>query len=236
MNVHLCARCFARRSFVSSPDHGSKTTVSDFPLPTSASQDQIAAMLSSGAPAVVVEGPPGCGKSHSIANVICHYLASGKRVLVTSKNSSALAVLKDRLPSSMRSLIVDCSVSEAEGMQHLQATVENLAERVSTTLKTSSGLAGDAAASEAIQSKVDKISSDLLSGAAREVDFWNSERGQQLKVSVLLASTHTALWSKIMNSMSVKDIEEAIKVRRDGILVGVLSTSSHPVHSCVAAV
>ena len=62
MNVHLCARCFARRSFVSSPDHGSKTTVSDFPLPTSASQDQIAAMLSSGAPAVVVEGPPGCGE------------------------------------------------------------------------------------------------------------------------------------------------------------------------------
>jgi Cdc6-like AAA superfamily ATPase len=28
---------------------------------------------------VVVQGPPGTGKTHTIANVICHYLAEGKR-------------------------------------------------------------------------------------------------------------------------------------------------------------
>ena len=33
----------------------------------------------------VLVGPPGTGKSHTIANVICHYLAKGRRVLVTSK-------------------------------------------------------------------------------------------------------------------------------------------------------
>lgn len=33
---------------------------------------------------VVVQGPPGTGKTHTIANVICHYLALGKRVLVTA--------------------------------------------------------------------------------------------------------------------------------------------------------
>ena len=32
---------------------------------------------------VVVQGPPGTGKTHTIANVICHYLAEGKRVLVS---------------------------------------------------------------------------------------------------------------------------------------------------------
>ena len=40
---------------------------------------------------VVVQGPPGTGKTHTIANVICHYLARGKRVLVTAKSESALA-------------------------------------------------------------------------------------------------------------------------------------------------
>jgi superfamily II DNA or RNA helicase len=38
---------------------------------------------------VVVQGPPGTGKTHTIANVICHYLAQGKRVLVTAKGESA---------------------------------------------------------------------------------------------------------------------------------------------------
>ncbi|MBV5331593.1 AAA family ATPase, partial [bacterium] len=44
---------------------------------------------------VVVQGPPGTGKTHTIANVICHYLAQGKRVLVTSKGETALAVLQE---------------------------------------------------------------------------------------------------------------------------------------------
>jgi hypothetical protein len=38
---------------------------------------------------VVVQGPPGTGKTHTIANVICHYLAEGKRVLVTSMKDPA---------------------------------------------------------------------------------------------------------------------------------------------------
>ena len=53
---------------------------------------------------VVVQGPPGTGKTHTIANVICHYLAQGKRVLVTAKSESALAVLQEKLPEGVRSL------------------------------------------------------------------------------------------------------------------------------------
>jgi superfamily II DNA or RNA helicase len=32
-----------------------------------------------------VQGPPGIGKTHTIAKVICHYLGLGKRVLVTAE-------------------------------------------------------------------------------------------------------------------------------------------------------
>ena len=83
-----------------------------FPLPSSASQLRIHQLLSDGAPAVVVEGPPGCGKTHAIANIVCSYLAQGKRVLVTSKGAPALSVLRKRLPPCMQELVVDVTVSE----------------------------------------------------------------------------------------------------------------------------
>ena len=102
------------------------------PLASSATQNQIAEMLLiHKTPALVVEGPPGTGKSHTIANIICAYLAQGKRVLVTSKGAPALSVLRQRLPKSVQDLCVDVSRSESTGMRQLQQTVERLADRIS---------------------------------------------------------------------------------------------------------
>jgi len=103
-----------------------------FPLPTSDSQDRIAELLlCNELPAVVCEGPPGTGKTHVIANMISSYLCQGKRVLITSKGSSALSVLRSRLPACIQDLVVDVSASELTGMRQLQQTVERLANRVS---------------------------------------------------------------------------------------------------------
>ena len=46
---------------------------------------------------LVVEGPPGTGKSQTIANVIAELLAGGKRVLFVSEKMAALEVVKERL-------------------------------------------------------------------------------------------------------------------------------------------
>ena len=43
---------------------------------------------------VVVQGPPGTGKTHTISNIICHYLALGRRVLVVSHGEAALSVME----------------------------------------------------------------------------------------------------------------------------------------------
>jgi hypothetical protein len=103
-----------------------------FPLPTSDAQNRVAELLiGDNYPAVVVEGPPGTGKTHTIANIMCAYLCQGKRVLATSKNAPALSVLRERLPESVRELCVDVSTSELTGMHQLQQTVERLANRVS---------------------------------------------------------------------------------------------------------
>lgn len=56
--------------------------------------------------AVLVQGPPGTGKTHTIANLLGHFLAQGKSVLVTSHTKKALAVLKEKLPDEIKDLCV----------------------------------------------------------------------------------------------------------------------------------
>lgn len=56
--------------------------------------------------AVLVQGPPGTGKTHTIANLMGHFLAQGKSVLVTSHTSKALSVLKEKLVPGLQNLCV----------------------------------------------------------------------------------------------------------------------------------
>ncbi len=81
---------------------------------------------------VVVQGPPGTGKTHTIANIICHYLATGRRVLVTSKSEGALAVLRDQIPKGIRDLTISLLTSEREGLKQLEATVNILASKIAS--------------------------------------------------------------------------------------------------------
>lgn len=52
-------------------------------------------------------------------------------MLVTSKGSPALSVLRDRLPDCVQEMCVDVSMGESAGMRQLQQTVEQLANKVS---------------------------------------------------------------------------------------------------------
>src|SRR4029077_12279343 len=46
---------------------------------------------------LVLDGPPGTGKSQTIANLIAEYLAAGKTVLFVSEKAAALEVVRRRL-------------------------------------------------------------------------------------------------------------------------------------------
>ena len=56
--------------------------------------------------AVLVQGPPGTGKTHTIANLMGHFLAQGKSVLVTSHTTKALDVLKEKVAPGLQHLCV----------------------------------------------------------------------------------------------------------------------------------
>ncbi len=100
-----------------------------FPMPFNDEQVRIVQLLDV-SDGVVVQGPPGTGKTHTIANVICHYLANGKRVLVTSMKDPALAVLQEKLPEEIRPLAISLLTSEAEGMKQFEHAISKIASEV----------------------------------------------------------------------------------------------------------
>jgi len=79
---------------------------------------------------VVAQGPPGTGKTHTIANIICHYLASGKRVLVTSMKDPALGVLKEQLPDEIRPLAISLLTSDQVGLKQFEYSILKIASEV----------------------------------------------------------------------------------------------------------
>lgn len=81
---------------------------------------------------VVVQGPPGTGKTHTIANVICHYLALGKRVLVTSMKDPALSVLKEKLPETIRPLAVSLLSSDTESIKQFESSIRKISSEISS--------------------------------------------------------------------------------------------------------
>ena len=116
---------------LSSSDASSGVRELYFPMPYNSEQVDVVAKLEAGH-GVVVQGPPGTGKTHTIANIICHYLAQGKRVLITAKGESALSVIQEKLPEEIRPLCVALLSDERDGMKQFEHAIQQIASQVSS--------------------------------------------------------------------------------------------------------
>ena len=96
-----------------------------FPKPFNDDQIEIVRRLER-SDGIVVQGPPGTGKTHTISNIICHYMATGRRVLVVSHAEPALAVLRNQLPEGVRDLAISITATEREGFKQLETAVRLL--------------------------------------------------------------------------------------------------------------
>lgn len=108
---------------------GSKTEELYFPLPYNKEQITIVQnlMTSSG---VVVQGPPGTGKTHSIANIICHYLANGKKVLVTAQQAHVLKTVHEKIPDELKPLVVSRIGSSKESKNQLESSIDLIVQKL----------------------------------------------------------------------------------------------------------
>ncbi|MBI4321618.1 MAG: ATP-binding protein [Chloroflexi bacterium] len=69
-----------------------------FPFPSNRSQRRAAVLVDDATTRVIrVEGPPGTGKSLTIANLACHLAATGKTVLISSQKDKAMEVVDAKL-------------------------------------------------------------------------------------------------------------------------------------------
>ena len=96
-----------------------------FPKPFNDDQVAIVRHLA-GSDGLVVQGPPGTGKTHTIANIICHALALGQRVLVVSRGEAALSVLRDQLPEKVRPLTIAILSSERQGLRQVEGAIREI--------------------------------------------------------------------------------------------------------------
>ncbi len=96
-----------------------------FPKPSNDEQRRIVDKIQA-ASGVLVQGPPGTGKSHTIANLICHLLATGQRTLITAKTPRALQVLEDLVPDELRPLCINLLGSGLEERRSLESSVSGI--------------------------------------------------------------------------------------------------------------
>lgn len=93
-----------------------------FPKPSNDEQRRIVDKIRSSS-GVLVQGPPGTGKSHTIANLICHLLATGQRTLITAKTPRALQVLEGLVPDELRPLCINLLGSGQDERRSLESSV-----------------------------------------------------------------------------------------------------------------
>ena len=141
-----------------------------FPKPFNDEQARIVQMLEV-SDGVVVQGPPGTGKTHTIANIICHWLANGRRVLVTSMRDPALAVLREQLPLDIQPLALTLLASEQDGTNQLERSIRKIAAEVQSL--------DPATASRQVDGLVESI--DALHGKLKRID---TDLGRWAKLNV----------------------------------------------------
>lgn len=170
-----------------------------FPMPYNDEQVSIVQKLHAN-DGVVVQGPPGTGKTHTIANVICHYLAQGKRVLVTAKGESALAVLQEKLPEDVRPLSVSLLSDERDGMKQFEHAIQTIASRVAS-INPARMAANIAAAEEKLNqlhakiSHVDRTASDYAAKHMRnDYPFQGRKIAPEEMAKIVLQQAESHQW------------------------------------------
>lgn len=121
--------------------------------------------------AVQVQGPPGTGKSHTIANLIGHLVAQGKRVLVTSHTTKALSVLRNHIVEPLRPLAVAVLENDLEGRSQMEEAVRQILARLSEDLgRLTADVARLTSERAALNTEIDRVTAQLLDARIGEYD------------------------------------------------------------------
>jgi len=198
-----------------------------FPLPYNDEQEEVIRRLEAeGSPGVTVQGPPGTGKTHTIANIISHFLATRRRVLVTAKTPEALRALQEKIPEGIRDLAISVIHNDREEARQLQHAVQVLADEAkSVDVKCLTEQICDRQALATLRRHIDEIDREFQRIAKRnlarlvhedkeaspmELAAWVTERREQFG----WFPDHLTLDSRYEPQFGTAEIDEVRAVRR----------------------
>ena len=147
-----------------------------FPLPANEAQLRIIGALRKNY-GVLVQGPPGTGKSLTIANLICHLLATGKKILVTAKTPRALQVLQEKLPDEMRPLGISLLGEGLEEKDSLEKSVKGILGKQSQWIETDTQKKIEDLQKEIYILKKDKAENEFKLRILREAETYSHDIG-----------------------------------------------------------
>ncbi|MBW2213797.1 MAG: DUF559 domain-containing protein [Deltaproteobacteria bacterium] len=134
--------------------------------------------------AVLVQGPPGTGKSHTIANLIGHFLAQDKSILVTSHASKALRVVRDQLAKPLQPLCVSVLRSDDESNKQLEESISGIINYLASTRekKLTKEIEQITEKRSVLKTQREELWSELLNAVKGEY-IYSEVRGEKLSPS-----------------------------------------------------
>jgi len=171
-----------------------------FPLPFNDEQGKISDMIDNPKlHVVVVSGPPGTGKSHSIANIISHQMAMGKRVLVTARTPEAIAAVREKLPETLRPLAIASTGTDRESARHLQEAVTALSREVLTldvddAMRQRATIEAAIAECDTIAEEADSSLADVARANLARIHWGGAEHNPMDLVETLAAEAESYAW------------------------------------------
>lgn len=119
--------------------------------------------------AVQVQGPPGTGKSHTIANLVGHLVANGKRVLVTSHTTKALRVLRQHIVEPLRPLAVAVLENDLEGRRQMEEAVRQILSKLTESReRLRSNVESLSADRSKLITAIEEVTGDLITARRAE--------------------------------------------------------------------
>ncbi|NNM65919.1 MAG: ATP-binding protein [Burkholderiales bacterium] len=103
---------------------------------------------------------------------MCHFLAQGKRVLVTSKGETALSVLREKLPERVQPLSVALLSDERDGMRQFEHAIHTISSTVSDLrpAQVEEHIAGLSAALTRLHGQIHMVDQQITSYASQHLE------------------------------------------------------------------
>mgnify|MGYP001488453319 CR=1 FL=1 len=157
---------------------------------------------------LVIHGPPGTGKSQTIANIIGDYLSNGKRVLFVCDKRTALDVVYNRLEhlglSRLCALIHDPQADQKDLYMAVRSRLEEL-PNFNTSPRADAAIAKIDAELQTIHDELLAVHRSLMSEQGQSPSF-HEQMGQWLAIEAVEVEGFTP---QTLTGVTMNDVEQA---------------------------